>query len=341
MKLFRLFFGIFASSLLFSAQVKAADAGLRVINTRGFVRCGTDLSTSTYATKAKDKSWHGIDADLCRVFATAVFGDSSKFELVNVPAPQISQALANHSIDIMLGNNALSAGAEIKSQANAVDVLYYDKQTFLAHPIKDAESMRAYQGQNVCVVKNSADMANVSEYSRKYNLGLKITPYNSLDEAKTSFFLKRCQLFSANDIYLQGLAATIVSANNTYEILPEVIAYRPVYAYSAKENPTLRIISKWIYNALILAEEIGISSKNIDAYIGVTDATTRNLLGIDPQLWEAYGLYPQWVKQAIKELGNFGEMYERNLGAASKYNIPREKNNLIGNGGLMIAKPFF
>jgi len=319
----------------------AADAGLRVVNTRGFVRCGTDLSTATYAKKDKDKQWHGIDADLCRVLATAVFGDSNKFELVNVPASNISQALASNAIDIMLGNNALSAGAEIKGKATAVDVLYYDKQMFLAHPLKDADSMEAYKGSNVCVVKNSADMANVSEYSRKYDLGLKALVYPSLEQAKAAFFLNRCQLFSANEIYLRGVAAMIVSANNTYELLPEVIAYRPVYAYTSRENASLRVITKWIFNAPVLAEEAGISSKNLDAFIGVTDGSVRNLLGIDPQLWESYGLYPQWVRQAVKELGNFGEIYERNLGQDSEYKIPREKNNLAGNNGLIIAKPFF
>ncbi len=341
MKLNRLFAGFLCFCVLFSHDLQAADAGLRVVNTRGFVRCGTDLSTATYAQKGKDKQWYGIDADLCRVLATAIFGDSNKFELVNVPASDISQALASNSIDVMLGNNALSAGAEIKGKATAVDVLYYDKQMFLAHPLEKAESMEDYKGSNVCVVKNSADMTNVNDFSRKYNLGLKLLSYNSLEQAKAAFFLKRCQLFSANEIYLRGVAAMIVSANNTYELLPEVISYRPVYAYTSRENASLRIIIKWIFNALSLAEETGITSKNIDAFIGVTNGSTRNLLGIDPQLWESYGLHPQWVRQVIKELGNFGEIYERNLGQDSEYKIAREKNNLVQNNGLIIAKPFF
>ena len=177
MKLNRLFAGFLCFCVLFSHDLQAADAGLRVVNTRGFVRCGTDLSTATYAQKGKDKQWYGIDADLCRVLATAIFGDSNKFELVNVPASDISQALASNSIDVMLGNNALSAGAEIKGKATAVDVLYYDKQMFLAHPLEKAESMEDYKGSNVCVVKNSADMTNVNDFSRKYNLGLKLLSY--------------------------------------------------------------------------------------------------------------------------------------------------------------------
>lgn len=341
MKLNKIFAGVLCCNLLFANYSQAADAGLRVINTRGFVRCGTDLSTATYAKKGKDKQWYGIDADLCSVIATAVFGDSTKFELVNVPASGISQALASDSIDVMLGNNALSAGAEIKGKATAVDVLYYDKQMFLAHPLENAESMEAYKNSNVCVVKNSADMANVTDFSRKYDLGLKVLSYSSLEQAKAAFFLKRCQLFSANEIYLRGVAAMIVSANDTYELLPEVITYRPVYAYTSRENASLRIIIKWIFNALSLAEDAGISSKNLDAFIGVTDGSVRNLLGIDPQLWESYGLRPQWVRQAIKELGNFGEIYERNLGQDSEYKILREKNNLVQNSGLIIAKPFF
>ena len=340
MKLKQSWLGFFLAAMIWSVPTQAKDAGLRIINTRDFVRCGTDLSTKTYAFKDKDKQWKGIDADLCRLFALAVFGNSDKFELVNVPATAISAYLANGSIDIMLGNNALSASAEIQNQATAVDVLYYDKQMFLAHPKENATSMEDYKGSNVCVVKNSEDMANVNEYSRRYDLGLKLLTFGSMDLAKQAFFLNRCQLLSSNEIYLRGAADSVVSADMHLEILPEVITYRPVYAYVAKDNPTLRIIAKWLYNAPVLAEAHGITSKNVDVFIGVTETSLRNLLGVDPQLWTAYGLQPEWVKKAVKELGNYGEIYERNLGADSEIKIERDKNKLIENGGLIIAKPF-
>lgn len=332
---------IFLSLLIvcISTEAAAADAGLRYIQARGFVRCGTDLSTKTYAFKNSDKQWQGVDADFCKALSMATLGSDEKFELVNVPSNEISKALATNKIDIMLGNNALSASQEIKSRATGVDILYYDRQMFLAHPL-EADSMESYRGSKVCAVNHSEDLASVNEYSRRYNLGLKVLSFPSLSQAKEAFLLKRCQLLSANEIYLRGVEKSVVTTEKNLEILPEVISYRPVYAYVDRNNPTLRIICKWILNAFNLAESYGITSKNIDVFIGVTDNSIRNLLGIDPKLWSAFGLQPEWAKRALKELGNFGEIYERNLGKDSEIGIPREKNHLIENGGLIKSQPF-
>ena len=332
---------IWSSLLLLAAtEAFAADAGLRYIGSRGLIRCGTDLSTRSYA-KDEEKVWRGIDADLCRVFSMAIFGNSGSFEMIDVQANEISKALSSNKIDIMFGNNAMNASYEINSKANAVDIIYYDKQVFLAKPLEEeATSMAAYKGSNVCAVKNSEDLNNIYEYNRKFETEFKPLSFINAAKAKEAFFLNRCPLLTANEIYLKGLAQSVVTKDKSMEILPEIVAYRPIYAYVNKENITLRIVSKWILNALLLAEAQNITSKNVDVFIGLTDNSTRNLLGAEKKLWLDFGLKPDWVQKAVRELGNYGEIYERNLGKDSDNKIERDKNNLIENGGLMKYQPF-
>ena len=333
---------IWSSLLLLAAtEAFAADAGLRYIGSRGLIRCGTDLSTRSYAYKDEEKVWRGIDADLCRVFSMAIFGNSGSFERIDVQANEISKALSSNKIDIMFGNNAMNASYEINSKANAVDIIYYDKQVFLAKPLEEeATSMAAYKGSNVCAVKNSEDLNNIYEYNRKFEAEFKPLSFINAAKAKEAFFLNRCPLLTANEIYLKGLAQSVVTKDKSMEILPEIVAYRPIYAYVNKENITLRIVSKWILNALLLAEAQNITSKNVDVFIGLTDNSTRNLLGAEKKLWLDFGLKPDWVQKAVRELGNYGEIYERNLGKDSDNKIERDKNNLIENGGLMKYQPF-
>ena len=333
---------IWSSLLLLAAtEAFAADAGLRYIGSRGLIRCGTDLSTRSYAYKDEEKVWRGIDADLCRVFSMAIFGNSGSFEMIDVQANEISKALSSNKIDIMFGNNAMNASYEINSKANAVDIIYYAKQVFLAKPLEEeATSMAAYKGSNVCAVKNSEDLNNIYEYNRKFEAEFKPLSFINAAKAKEAFFLNRCPLLTANEIYLKGLAQSVVTKDKSMEILPEIVAYRPIYAYVNKENITLRIVSKWILNALLLAEAQNITSKNVDVFIGLTDNSTRNLLGAEKKLWLDFGLKPDWVQKAVRELGNYGEIYERNLGKDSDNKIERDKNNLIENGGLMKYQPF-
>ncbi len=332
---------IFLSLMLFSAvPAQAEDAGLRFIQSRGYVICGTDLSSHTLAYKDKDGYWSGIDADICRNFAAAIFGNEDSFRLVNVPADRMATALSNNQADIILGNATLSARQEISSPAAAIDILYYDRQVFASRQKTDATSMEAFKGAKVCVLDKSIDMANLNEYNHKYALEFKMLAFPNMDAAKQAFYLNRCDLISGSEIYLRGLTQSLVSKNNNVTVLPETIAYRPIYAYSIKSNPTLRIIGKWIINAPKLAEQQGITSKNADAFIGVRDSSLKNLLGLDKSLWKAFGLQAEWVTPAIKRRGNFGEMYERNLGRESSLKIERNKNYLLDKGGLISAQPF-
>lgn len=334
-------FCCFLSLTFASEALAAADAGLRYMQTRGVVRCGTDLSAQTYAYKDENGYWRGIDADLCRVLALAVLGDKERIEMVNVSTNMVSKYLTTNKIDIMLGGAPYSASNEIRSLAAPVDIIYYDKQMFLARNADKATSMEDYKGQKVCVVNNSDDQYNLEEYNARYNLDLKPLFFSNNQRAKEAFLLNRCTLLTGNALFLTNVLKSAGIKDTTTQVLPEVISVKPVYAFASKGNNTWRISAKWLLNALKLAEDIGITSENIDIFIGVSDTSTKNLLGVNPDLWNKFKVQnPQWLRQELKELGNYGEIYERNLGKKSEFKLEREQNKLMKDGGLIIPQPF-
>ncbi|MBQ7284846.1 MAG: transporter substrate-binding domain-containing protein [Alphaproteobacteria bacterium] len=339
MKLNAFFLVLLCCLVSFSAT--AADAGLRYIKTRGKVICGTDTATKTFAFTDKEKIRRGIDADICRMFALAIFGDSENFALKNVPTNKIHQALANNKIDIMLGNTSISAQTEISTNISPIDVLYYDKQVFAINtPDVMPSSMEEFRGQKVCVLQNSPYEETLRAYNHRFGLELKILPFISATAVREAFYLNRCELVSGSQIYLRGLATSPVAKNTKISILPEEISVLPIYAYIDYANPTLKTIAKWIINAPKLAEANEISSKNIDSVIGVRDSSVANLLGIDDKLWKKFELQPLWAKKYIKDYGNYGEIFERNIGKDSPLQIERDKNYLWDRGGMIVAQPF-
>ena len=319
----------------------AADAGLRFIKTRGEVLCGTDLSAKTFAYQDEAGFWRGIDADLCRVFSAAIFGRTDRFKLVDVKAEQANAAIANNKIDIMLGNAPATASKDISGRTTQAAVVYYIRQMILAHKNEAATSMEDFKGKKICVITGTDDYYNLQDFSDKYKLDLRPLFFRDTASAKEAFLLKRCDLYTGNELYLQSIINNMSDTSVEIEILPEVIAEKPVFAQVLKDNQKLRTSIKWILNALALAEKKGINSKNIDIFIGLKDGSVKNLLGVNPDLWDKFELNPTWVRTVINELGNYGEIYEKNLGSLSEFNIERGKNNLIENGGLINTQSFY
>lgn len=328
-------------SLINTVSVQAAaDAGLRYIQTRGQVRCGTDLNSKYYAHKDEDGFWRGFDADICKAISQAIFNRSDRFTMVDVRPEGITRALSTNKIDVMLSSAPFSAGTEISFKSMPVDILYYDQQMFLARRIEGASSMEAYKGSKVCVISDSADFYNLQNYSNKYKLDLIPLPFKLQQRATEAFLLKRCPLLTGNSIYLKNILTSRFENSDEVMLLPESIAIKPMYAIVAKDNNTLRIIIKWIFNALKLAEEHGITSQNVKINIGTKDLSLQNLLGDNPALWTKFGLNPNWLRKSIEDIGNYGEIYERNLGADSPLAIERNENRLIKDNGLISVQPF-
>jgi general L-amino acid transport system substrate-binding protein len=326
---------------IFAANsVLADDAGLRYITTRGTVKCGTESENKIFVHKDTDGKLNGFDVEICRMLSTAIFGKNDRITMVPLSANQVSKAIETNKIDVMIGGLPYSATTESGTRTCPVSVMYYDNQVFLARPLENAESMQSYKGARVCVVNESDDLSKLKTYNDQYQLDFNILPFPNLSKAKEAFFLKRCQLLTANSLLLKDIMLNSPAGTTGVEILPEVIVSRPVYIYTDKNNPTMRSIIKWVINASRLAEEYGINSDNIGLFSAAADTSTQNLLGLNKELWQKFGLEPTWLQTSVKESGNYGEIFENTLGSNSKYNFMRGKSNLITKGGWIITDPF-
>ncbi len=325
---------------LCAGEALAVDPGLRYIQTRGRLLCGTNTDAPAYASKDENGMWKGFDVDMCQALSIAVFGVPDKYEMVDVRADQVSKFLKSGRIDVMMGGASLAASAEARSKFAPAAILYYDKQVFLARKAKEAKSMEDYRFARVCVVNDSNDTNNVEEFSARYNLGLKVLPFNSELRAKQAFLLNRCELMVGNRAYIHGVWQEHFEENPDVKMIPEDVAIKPVYILADKDNPKLLATIRWVVNAMQMAEMYGMNMKTASIQIGLKNTSQRNLMGEDPKLWQSFGIKPHWLKTALQKVGNFGEIYERNFGKNSPLKFERGDNNYLRDGGLLNPQPF-
>ena len=327
---------IFLSLLFVAISTLNVEAkGWKKAIERSSVNCGTDLYSDAYAYKDENGYWRGIDADICRLFSFALFGNGDNIQMVQTSSNEAAKALKSGKIDVMLSQAPSMASLEVSGSTTPVEVMYYDNKIFLADAQENATSMEDYHGKKVCVVTNSEDAYYLDEFNERYALELKTLQFPSFQKAKEAFLLNRCQLISGSEPQMKSLFKVANSPRRQVQILPEIIAVKPVFVHIAPNNDLLRRQIKWILNAPLLAEHLKINSKNVDTFAASKDKSTQNLFGFNPSLWKKFALKPHGIKNAIKELGNYSEIYERNLGSGSQFNINRDKNNLIENGGLL------
>lgn len=316
-------------------SVKQSSA-IADIARRGEVRCGTNLSIKSYAYK-ENNIWHGFDTDICRVFAEAILGDSEKINMVHVPSGEVADALKYNKIDVMLSGSGYSALLETAHKVLNAGLLYYDYQYVLA-PKDGSEDLADYKGQRMCLSGDSDYYRHFQDYNARYNFGINYLTFNSFERAREALLLKRCTLLSASGLLLYGLKNEMPRLQA--RVLPIKISVQPTYAVVQYGNTDLQIALKWVLNALLLAEQYGINTQNMGYFATNEDPEVRNLLGDNPQMWKNLQLQPQWLRAVITKLGNYGDIYDRNLGKESEYNLQRGEGHLLKNGGTVYPLPF-
>ncbi|MBR1903562.1 MAG: transporter substrate-binding domain-containing protein [Alphaproteobacteria bacterium] len=326
---------VYANPMSMPVQYSAASS-VQSIGGRGKIRCGSNLRVKSYAHK-KDGVWQGIDADFCRVFALAILGDGSKFEMVDVKPNETAKALDSGKIDVMLSGASYSAAMETSHQALSAGLLYYDHQVLLT---TDAigDKNEDLHGKKICISTDTDYYKNFEDYNMRYGLDVKYLTFANLDKAKEAFLLKRCDMMTASGLMLNGILLDLPKTKA--KIVKTHIAIHPIYAFVQKNNNELRLAIKWILNALLLAEQYGITAQNLNFFATNDNPEVRNLLGDNPQLWQNLGLRPTWVREAISLVGNYADIYDRNVGKDSDYKQERREGRLVKNGGTIYPVPF-
>ena len=329
---------ILTACLFTTLSAQAEDAGLRYIKSHAAIRCGTMLNNRAFAYRDEEKQWQGFDAEMCKIFASAIFGNEKYFELVNVPQSEAAAALQSGKVDVMLGNTPYSASLDISRRIVPAGLLYFDRQMFAARNPGEASSMLEFKGKTVCAVNNSEELYNLDLYNRQYKLKLKPIKFPSQQKVKEAFMLNRCALITGNETFLKSIAYEQQKFKVT--ILPEVITATPVYAYVSRDNTRSQSIISWLINNLYLAEEYGITTTNVDILNNAQDQSIRNMLGLDSKLWQKFEMNPKGFREALKAHGNYADIYHRTLGDNSDLNVRRITGSLSSDGGVVMPRPF-
>ena len=318
-------------------NINAGPAGsyLSYIRSNGKLRCGTNTQLKSFA-RLEDGIWYGIDADICKAIALAILGDSEKIEMVNVDASNVGKALSAGKIDVMLSGVPYKASQEISGAVENAGLLYYDQQLLMvADEDKEPEF---YRGKKICLATGSDYYRNFEKFNMEHSLDVSYLTFTNMSNVREAFLLKRCQMVTAGALFLSGMKQSMLKSET--KIYPDIIAITPVYALVSANNEELRLAVKWILNALLLAEQYGINAQNINFFVSHNNPEIRNLMGDNPELWQNLGLRSIWVTDAIKLLGNYGEIYDRNIGVDSEYKIDRNQGKLLKDGGIIYPLPF-
>lgn len=308
---------------------------LDYIRSQGKLRCGTNTQLKSFA-RLEDGIWYGIDADICKAIAIAILGDSEKIEMINIEAGEVAKALANNQIDIMLSGVPFRALQEIEGNVENAGLIYYDQQLLMV--ADDDKEPEYYRGKKICLATGSDYYRNFEEFNMKHNLDVSYLTFTDMAKVREAFLLKRCQMITAGALFLGGIKQSMLKSNT--KIFPDQIAITPVYALVRSHNQELQLAVKWILNALFLAEQYGMNAQNLNFFTSHNNPEIRNLMGDNPQLWQSLGLRSFWLNDAIKLLGNYGEIYERNIGMDSDYKVQRRQSKLVKDGGIIYPLPF-
>jgi len=311
------------------------DGYLDRIRKQGKIRCGTNTELKSFAY-FESGDWHGIDADICKSFAIAILGDATKIEMVNVASENVFKALANDQIDVMLSSTPMKSISEVNANVEDAGLLYYDQQLLMVDD--EEKEPEYYRGKKICISANSDYYRNFEKFNLKHNLNATYLTFSSLEKAQEAFLLKRCQMMTASALILTGIKQNMTKTKA--KIYPDQIAVTPIYALVRSYNEELRLAIKWILNALLLAEQYDINGQNVSFFTAHNNPEIRNLMGDNPVLWQNLGLRPLWLADALRTVGNYGEIYDRNIGADSEYKIERKQGKLIKDGGTIYPLPF-
>ena len=337
--------GVFAAALLAGAVVLGTSAvavagpTLDGVKARGELVCG--VHTGLYGFGAPDDKgeWRGIDVDLCRAVAAAVFANDKKVKYVPVSTQARLTALQSGEIDLLSRNTTWTLTRDTANGLNFAGVNYYDGQGFMVPKKAGVTSAKQLSGATVCVQTGTTTELNLADYFRANKMELKPVTMEKYEEVTTAFVAGRCDAFTSDT---SQLAATRV--NNTpnpadYLILPELISKEPLGPAVRQGDDQWYDVVKWALFAMIEADERGLTSANVDGALKSPDPNVQRLLGVTGDLGKGMGLDNKWAYNIIKQVGNYGEFFERNVGMGSKLQLPRGLNAQWTNGGLMYAPP--
>ena len=323
------------------AATLPAQAGKTIdtIKQRGQLVCGVNPSLPGFSAADSQGNWAGLDVDVCKAVAATLLSDASKIKWVPLNAAQRFAALQAGEIDILSRNTTWTLTRDASLGLHFTGTTYYDGQGFMVTKKSKITSAKQLKGATVCVQSGTTTEKNLTDYSKAAGLNMKSVVFETQEATNKAYFSGRCQAYTTDASGLASVRNKEAGNPEDHVILPELISKEPLGPSVRRGDDEFFAIVKWVVFALIEAEEYGITQANVDQMKTSTDPVVQRILGTSEDTGKLLGLDKDWAYRAIKATGNYGEIFERNVGPKSALKLPRGANNLWSKGGFMYAPP--
>jgi general L-amino acid transport system substrate-binding protein len=320
--------------LFFFAGSALAQSTLDTVRSRSFLQCGVNTSLAGFAQPDSKGAWRGLDVDFCRAVAAAVFGDANKVRYTPLTSQQRFTALQSGEVDILARNTTWTLSRDTSLGLNFAGVNYYDGQGFMVPKKLKVKSAKQLNGATVCVQPGTTNELNLADWFRANRMTFKPVVIEKLEEVLNAYFAGRCDVYTTDHSGLVALRATRATRPDEHLILPEIISKEPLGPAVRHGDDRWFDIVKWSLYAMIEAEELGLTSKNVDA--STSNPSLQRFVGASGDLGKMLGLDNKWARNIVKQVGNYGESFDANL---KPLGFERGLNRLWTQGGLMYAPP--
>ncbi|MTI46073.1 general L-amino acid-binding protein [Roseibium hamelinense] len=330
--------GAALSGVLAFGAIPASAATLDVVKDKGFFTCGVTQGNPGFSNPDKEGNWTGLEADYCRALSAAVLGDANAVKFRPTSPAERFVALQSGEVDVLSRTTTWTMSRDTALGINFAGVIFYDGQALMVRRDLGVTSALELAGASVCTASGTTTELNLADFFRQHDMPYEIVAFEKPDEVIAAYDAGRCDVHTSD---ASGLASDRLKLTNPGDhiILPEVISKEPLGPAVRQGDDQWFNIAKWTLNALINAEELGITRDNADNLTSSEDPAVRRLLGVEGSYGDALGLDPEWVLRAIKSVGNYGEIYRRHVGPQTPLDIPRGQNALWKDGGILYAPP--
>jgi general L-amino acid transport system substrate-binding protein len=333
----------FVSTLVFVAALgafaaPASAATLDQVKQKGFVQCGVSQGITGFSSPDDKGNWTGFDVDFCRALAAAIFGDPQKVKFTPLSTKDRFTALQSGEVDLLSRNTTWTLDRDTKMGLNFAGITYFDGQGLMVKKSMKMNSALELSGASICTQTGTTTELNIADYFRNNKMKYEVIAFATADETLKSYESGRCDVFTtdASQLYAQKLK---LAKPDEHMILPEIISKEPFGPVVRHGDDQWFDIVKWTLFALINAEDLGITKANVDEMLKSPSPEVRRVLGVEGNSGESLGLTNDWVVRIVKAVGNYGEMFEHDIGAESPLKIERGLNRLWSKGGLVYAPP--
>jgi general L-amino acid transport system substrate-binding protein len=317
-----------------SAQTKVLDT----VKQRGSLSCGVNVGLAGFSQPDDKGNWTGLDVDYCKAIAAAIFGDEKKVKYVPTTAKERFTALQSGEIDVLVRNTTWTMSRDSSLGLSFAGVNYYDGQGFMVKKSLNVKSAKELNGATVCVQTGTTTELNLADYFKSSNMTYKPVVFEKLDETVQAYLAGRCDVYTTDQSGLYSIRVQQPKPED-HVVLPEIISKEPLGPTVRQGDSQWLTLVKWVHNALLNAEELGVTKANIDQMVGSANPEIKRLVGKEGDFGKAIGLDNDWAVKIIKAVGNYGEVFDRNVGSGSRLNIDRGLNKLWNKGGLQYAAP--